>query len=638
MQITQIIPTNKGIKDNVYFCSGMKKTPDGNVSSGYQFSNVAQYTASSSTARLSTMRKFVDREYGQYASTWGLNPYYKGGLWVIPKYGSEVKQAIDLGLTPGDDWSTTNEDIGTSSVLEVSNDNEIIYSGRKYVGKSITSTLNGAISDTDTSIVITDATSFPSSGQAVIVDGNHAECIEYTGISTNTLTGVTRNKYYTTARAWSSGKEIVGFRNHWLTWTSGLGSTTKSPSVKWEDHIFVGRGHTIGGWKENDGSDFDETMLTLPANYEIVGMTTLLTGAGTMVLIAANRENAGDIFIWNGVDKTWSRIVACEENIKAIDKNIVALGTGLYQTDTYSLSLLAELPDNKNDITLSEFKVSDIKIHKNEVLCLLSAGDKRPRYKSGLWIYNLADRDWLFVPPYERETVITMGTIFVSSEWKILVSKYNSIDRLNSGYSSKESYYQILYNPNNGNIFKLQELKLNLHPVSDKYWLEAADSSDMDIDVIVRVFDFQRPFYEYLQTSGAGTDASHFAVTKTQGMPRVGDRIEIQDNGGNDAIAGLPRNITAITTGASTYTLTLDEALPETLTDYAKNIILNPLKKLKTITLDSYKIDPDKLRIIPNGQPKFKKLMIEVEIRDKGDKTYSPQIQLNSIELKMEVL
>ena len=638
MQTTQIIPINHGIKDSVYFCSGMKKTPDGHVSSGYEFTNLGKTVASTATARLGSPRKFIERKYGTVITGWEFDTNSDGGIWAIPNYGASLIQGLDLNLVPGDDWATTAQGAGISSSLEVSNDNELIYSGQKYIGKSITSTLDGALTAAATSVVVADATSFPVAGQAVIISSTNAECIEYTGITSNTLTGVTRNKYYSVARAWSTGSEVVAFINHWKTWTSGIASTISSPSVKWEDYIFIGRGYTIGGWKDDDGGDLDEAMLTLPSNYEIVGMTTLLTGAGTMILIAANRENKGDIFIWNGVDTDWNRIVKCDENIKAIDGNIVALGTGLYQTDTYSLSLIAELPDNKGDITNAGFSVSNIKVHKNEVLCLLSSSEERPRHKSGLWIYSLTDRDWLFVPPYNRESSVTMGAISISSEWKILCSGSGFIDRLGTPFSPAVSYYQIEYNPNNGKTFKLQEVKLNLHPTADEYWLETTDSSNLDIDIIVRAYDYQRPFYQYVQASGAGTDASTFAITKTLGMPYVGDRVEVQENGGNTAIAGLPRNITAITTEASTYTLTLDSALPETLAATSQTIILNPLKKLKTITLDSYKINPDDLRIIPIGQPKFKKLMIEVEIRDKGAKTYSPEIQLNSIELKMEVL
>ena len=59
----------------------------------------------------------------------------------------------------------------------------------------LNTTLNGAINSSVTSIVLTSATGFPATGSIFI----ESECITYTGISTNTLTGCTRGTNSTTA-------------------------------------------------------------------------------------------------------------------------------------------------------------------------------------------------------------------------------------------------------------------------------------------------------------------------------------------------------------------------------------------------------------------------------------------------------
>jgi len=59
----------------------------------------------------------------------------------------------------------------------------------------LNTTLNGAINSSVTSIVLTSAAGFPATG-AIFID---SECITYTGISTNTLTGCTRGTNGTTA-------------------------------------------------------------------------------------------------------------------------------------------------------------------------------------------------------------------------------------------------------------------------------------------------------------------------------------------------------------------------------------------------------------------------------------------------------
>jgi hypothetical protein len=70
-----------------------------------------------------------------------------------------------------------------------------------------TTTLNGAINDSTTTIVLTDASQFPSSGTNFIKIGT--EEMSYTGISTNTLTGVTRAVRNTTAASHSDGATIT---------------------------------------------------------------------------------------------------------------------------------------------------------------------------------------------------------------------------------------------------------------------------------------------------------------------------------------------------------------------------------------------------------------------------------------------
>ena len=94
----------------------------------------------------------------------------------------------------------------------------------------LNTTLNGNITDTDTTITLTDASSFPSSGYIVIRKTNsdssslkfgefQNETIQYTGKSTHDLTGCTRGTaapyrgatpVSTTARAHSSGAKVFG--------------------------------------------------------------------------------------------------------------------------------------------------------------------------------------------------------------------------------------------------------------------------------------------------------------------------------------------------------------------------------------------------------------------------------------------
>ena len=72
---------------------------------------------------------------------------------------------------------------------------------------AVTTTLNGAIDASTTTIVLTNAAQFPSTGTSFVLIGT--EMIQYTGISGNTLTGVTRGARGTTAASHSDGVTVT---------------------------------------------------------------------------------------------------------------------------------------------------------------------------------------------------------------------------------------------------------------------------------------------------------------------------------------------------------------------------------------------------------------------------------------------
>ena len=72
---------------------------------------------------------------------------------------------------------------------------------------AVTTTLNGAINASTTTIVLTDASQLPSTGTNFVLIGT--EMIQYTGVSSNTLTGVTRGARGTTAASHSDGVTVT---------------------------------------------------------------------------------------------------------------------------------------------------------------------------------------------------------------------------------------------------------------------------------------------------------------------------------------------------------------------------------------------------------------------------------------------
>jgi len=72
---------------------------------------------------------------------------------------------------------------------------------------AFTTTLNGAINDSVTTLTLTDASLFPSTGTNFVIIGS--EEISYTGVSGNTLTGLTRGVAGTTAASHSDGATVT---------------------------------------------------------------------------------------------------------------------------------------------------------------------------------------------------------------------------------------------------------------------------------------------------------------------------------------------------------------------------------------------------------------------------------------------
>ena len=88
-----------------------------------------------------------------------------------------------------------------------------------------TTTLDGDITDSATSIVLTSAAGFTSSGTIII----ETEQITYSGISTNTLTGCTREVNGTTKAAHTDGKSVSEI---YTAFTAGTISTNVDKEMK----------------------------------------------------------------------------------------------------------------------------------------------------------------------------------------------------------------------------------------------------------------------------------------------------------------------------------------------------------------------------------------------------------------------
>ena len=100
--------------------------------------------------------------------------------------------------------------------------------GGEEIGAS-TTTLNGAINSSVTTLTLTDATQFPSTGTNFIIIGS--EEMSYTGVSGNTLTGVTRGVAGTTAASHSDGATVTNSTDYVAWGEAASGDLVLEPGM-----------------------------------------------------------------------------------------------------------------------------------------------------------------------------------------------------------------------------------------------------------------------------------------------------------------------------------------------------------------------------------------------------------------------
>ena len=138
---------------------------------------------------------------------------FNDNKFMVTSVPSSTTITITMPSTEGGSGASTSGGIRVQSYYSVGPAGQLPGFGWSLgqwggtVSGEATTSLNGGINASTTTIVLTDATLFPSSGTSFIQIGN--EEISYTGISGNTLTGVTRGVRNTTAASHSNADTVT---------------------------------------------------------------------------------------------------------------------------------------------------------------------------------------------------------------------------------------------------------------------------------------------------------------------------------------------------------------------------------------------------------------------------------------------
>ena len=160
-----------------------------------------------------------------------------------------------------------------------------------YASGTTTTTLNGTINASATSITLTSAASFSSTGTIVI----DTESITYSGKSTNTLTGCVRGANGTTAASHTSGTVVAQVTSAFTGWGLGVASGGVGQQLRlWsqsnygEDLIFNPRGGAMYYWSVNANPNLFDRGVIMKAGTTVNGavMDSTTPSVANLVMVS----------------------------------------------------------------------------------------------------------------------------------------------------------------------------------------------------------------------------------------------------------------------------------------------------------------------------------------------------------------
>jgi len=631
----QIIPLNRGMNKNggAFYCQNIAPARDDGVYAGIGLIDSALKTSTDTAVNyyLEPIWDFAQiGSFDNYVSTTIFGRGQSGDIHLMSYAGSYICRCHDYSQTIG---------LAYRSIC-VDPNGVLLYGGSRYLGKAFTTTLSAQLTASASTCDLTDASNFPTSGYALVVEGiglNKCEIIQWTDKTDNKLTGVTRGKYNTTDQIHATGSTIYFFDDDYKDF-GAENSKTNRVMKNWEDKTLIANGRYVATLS---GDTLNPSALTLPLGYNVVDFGFLPTGSSSKILVCANKDEDGAIFVWDGSDTKYSTEIKME-NISCADGIYVATDLGIYECNGVVNNLFWRNPDSENSINGKSFGIRSIKERGNYVL-IIGLANSYIRGRSGIYTIDKRSGDSYYLTNGGLDSYSSLlNSIFISNETFLFFGgSYNggSIHCLNNSPKANGSQYWYLFKPANAQTIKLKQIKLN---VGVDTAIDSYPNGDFNFDVVVRYYDFTRPFHQRTQLkSGEGETNKDTLIVSNLCVPQDGDRVEIISSQYSTHLnAGCPRNITAVVAGDGKYTLTLDEELPEktTATTYNTNgeVKVIPLKKAGKISVNGDIYLKDLTFNIPD-QPEGKKFIFEIEVRiNDTSKTYNPE--LNYMEVYYDIL
>lgn len=490
-----------------------------------------------------------------------------------------------------------------------------------------------------------------STGHNKVYNFNNGQEYTITSISTTNSTNDTLNFSAGTANA--TGDIFIAFNDEGYGTDLDLFTTTAYPqytSQKTQSAIIHqirqfndGTYYILNGkflaQLDSDEHTFNDNAKELPANTE---GTCLAINQG-QILIGASWKGKGKLLLWNGFIDGFLSIIPLETAPQAMEAYsngwIVVIGSSLYFTNGYSMTLVTTLPDADYFGATATVSYNGMKIVQDRVyLNVMMSGTNRA--KSGTWIYDFKS-GWSYLPSRTSSGTFlngqTMGAIasVVSNGSNRLFTSYSS---LNPAPSSDTSFIgrlfdQTGYNPNAIILIEFgtqRTVKKVTLGIGIKNIGTRTSSSATTAKIEVAVGDARLPLF---RTFLSGTSNTTTLLKNTQGDKHgasavLGQQIRIQKGGA----AGERSYISSIANGGTTSEqLTLYPALSAAPSDSQSVLLMNLRSAKNSITITDQAVpERNQCDFIIEGVMYTDKIFLEVSVTG----TDADLIEIHSVDIE----
>ena len=193
-------------------------------------------------------------------------------------------------LSQSTKWALIHDSAYNNFSGMIEYNSELFYASNNYLGRMVNDTLDGDHNNSATTISLTDATNFHTSGTITI----GSEVITYTGKSTNDLTGCTRGARGSTAAAHSGGAVVYGFKDSYKSIDLDV---NRHPMTIYMGKLMGGAGGYIFTL-DSDGT-WVKQALTLPAGYKVKSLEVY--GDRLVIGTQLGSQSKAVLFTWDGV-------------------------------------------------------------------------------------------------------------------------------------------------------------------------------------------------------------------------------------------------------------------------------------------------------------------------------------------------